>query len=149
MARFSVVINAVSVSAAQDIYEVVASASRGFWIHELYLDQKTLTSGRLGVNIIDGYTVSGSGGGSPAVVPLDQPSATFGGTAPESNNTTGAAGGTASVARAMVWNLVAGLLYLPVPEDRIWVPPSTRMVVRLIDAPSGAMTMSGALVIDE
>lgn len=151
MAVFSVCIDAIAVSAAVDLFEIVTSATRDVIIHELYLDMKTpAVTGRLGVSIINGYTTSGSGGSTVTPRETDGDTGTFGGTSPiEILNTTPASAGTALLKRALIWNLASGLLWLPTPEDRLQIPQSTRCVVRLVDAPSAAMTVSATLVFEE
>lgn len=147
--RFNVPITPTAVSAGVDLWEFVSSATRPTVIEELYIDQKTLTSGRLGVQLILSNTTTGSGGSTSAALPINNATGTYGGTTPKILNTTVASAGSPVLQKPWVWNLVAGLLWLPVPEHRFSIPVSTRCVIRLIDAPASAMTVSGNVVIDE
>ena len=150
MAKFIIPIPMTSVSASVDLFELVTSATRPTSIEYIWLDQKTLTSGRLNVNLITGTATSGSGGSTSTPICLTNTTATFGGTSPvEILNTTKASTGTPVTVLPLVWNLVAGLVWLPAPEHRIIIPVSTRAVLRLEDAPASAMTAGGFMVIDE
>jgi hypothetical protein len=148
MAKFAVIINAVGVAAAQDLFDIVVGG-HGAYLHELYLDQKTLTSGRLGVTVTKGYGTVGSGGSAVTPVAIDQSTGATIQTTTRINDTSGASSGTPVVYRSMTWNLVAGLLWLPTPEDRLLIEASQRLVIKLIDAPASSMTVTGTLILDE
>lgn len=47
------------------------------------------------------------------------------------------------------FNVQAGWLYSPVPEEMIWVAPSDVISIELHDAPGDALTMSGRLTFEE
>ena len=149
---YNVVIDAVAVSAIQDLFEVVAPSDAIVRIRALEIGQSSdagdsqdeLLRGR----IITGYTVSGSGGSSATPQPKSLGDAAFGGTA-EINNTTVANTGTASIHRAFTWNVRAGYVWIPSEEDMIIVSPSARAVVHLPAAPADAITLSATLTIEE
>lgn len=153
MAIFVATFAAVAVTAAQDVFEIVAPASSRLMIREIrlgqYSDPGDAQAEMLSVQIIRGYTTSGSGGGSVTPVNLSPVSGAAAATATvERNNTTVAQDGTGAVLLADTFNVMGGWRYYPVPEERIEVGVSQRLVVR-ITAPADALTMNGTLVYEE
>lgn len=153
MAIFVATFAAVAVTAAQDVFEIVAPASSRLLIREIrlgqYSDPGDAQAEMLSVQIIRGYTTSGSGGGSVTPVNLSPVSGAAAATATvERNNTTVAADGTGAVLLADTFNVMGGWRYYPVPEERIEVGVSQRLVVR-ITAPADSLTMNGTLVYEE
>jgi hypothetical protein len=153
MAIFVATFAAVAVTAAQDVFEIVAPASSRLLIREIrlgqYSDPGDAQAEMLSVQIIRGYTTSGSGGS--AVTPVNF-SPVSGAASPvatvERNNTTVAQDGTGAVLLADTFNVMGGWRYYPVPEERIEVGVSQRLVVR-ITAPADSLTMNGTMVYEE
>jgi len=150
--RYSVQFNAVAVTAAQDLVEINAHATKPVTLISFALGQ-TSDAGdaedeQLRILMIRGYTSSGSAGSSPTAVALDPGDAAFGGTT-EVNNTTPASGGSPVTCHAEVFNVRAGYVYCPVPEARIVVAANTRLVINLPTAPADSLTMSGTAVFEE
>lgn len=153
MAIFVATFAAVAVTAAQDVFEIVAPASSRLMIREIrlgqYSDPGDAQAEMLSVQIIRGYTTSGSGGGSVTPVNLSPVSGAAAATATvERNNTTVAQDGTGVVLLADTFNVMGGWRYYPVPEERIEVGVSQRLVVR-ITAPADSLTMNGTIVYEE
>ena len=153
MAIFTATFSAVAVSAEQDVFELVAHASTRVAIREVRLGQYTdfgdAAAEILSVQIIRGYTTSGSGGA--AVTPANISSHSGAKTAVstvERNNTTVATAGTAVILVSDVFNVQAGWWYRPGDDERIIVDNSSRVVVR-ITVPADALTMNGTLVFEE
>jgi hypothetical protein len=148
---YSVIFNAVAVTAQQDLFEIATSASQIVLIHSIELTQSTEVGDAQeeGLNILvkRGATVTGSGGTTPVPVPLDPGTVTFAGTT-KANNTTKANTGTIVTAYAGNWNVRGPFLYLPPPEDRITIPPSGRLTVELATTPADSITMSGTVVFE-
>lgn len=154
MARFyTVEFENVSVSAAQDFFELAAATYRPILLVGLSLTQISdvgdAAEEMLRVRIIRGHASSGSGGATPTPSPVDPYDVAAGFTA-ETNNTTIASGGTAVNLWSEAFNIRTGL-------DR-WFPPGTelrtdqnanRLVVRLMAAPADPVTMSGTAVVEE
>ena len=149
---YTVSFTAVAVTAAQDLFEVVAPADSVVILHALYLGQTTeladAAEEQLRIAIKSGATTSGSGGSSATPVPLALGDAAFGGTA-EVNNTTQATAGTIVVHHNDTWNIRGPYQYIPTPEMRKVLSPSARMTVELLAAPADSVTMSGTLYIEE
>ena len=152
---YSIQVNAVTVSAAQDIFEVLANSAKPFVLHEIVITQ----SSDYGDAQAEGLTVlikrasgtytSGSGGSSPSVNPHTFSDAAAGVTA-EANNTSQASAGTGALTtvRAEAFNIQSGWQYLPTPETRMLFSGSQACVVS-ITAPSDAVTLSATMVIEE
>lgn len=147
---FAACFSAVAVSAAQDVFEIVAAAATVVNIREVRLGQYSdfgdAAAEMLSVQIIKGYTVSGSGGSS--VTPGDLAAAAVAGATVEANNTTVANTGTVKTLLADAFNVQAGFWYRPPADERIHLAAGERLVVR-ITAPGDAVTMNGTLIFDE
>jgi hypothetical protein len=141
---------AVAVSAAQDVFELVAATAMVVNLREVRLGQYSdfgdAAAEILSVQIIKGYTVSGSGGSTPT--PGDIVAAAVAGATVEANNTTVANTGTVKILVADAFNVQAGWWYRPPADERIRLAAGERLVVR-ITAPADALTMNGTLVFDE
>jgi len=148
---YSVTFSAVSVSAAQDLFEVSAASNKPIEIVGIELGQSSDAADAqdelLQISIIRGNTTSGSGGSAATAVPLE-PNETAAGVSAEVNNTTVASAGTAVTLHTGCWNVRAGYIN--------WFPEGCRpsavsgvaMVVRQT-APADAITMSGTLYVRE
>ena len=156
MGRFySASFSAVSVSAAQDVFEVLAASGKPFVLHEIVLGQTSDygDASAEGLQILikraTGSYTSGSGGstGTPAKHLTNDASA---GPTAEFNNTTQASAGSGALTtiRTETFNVQAGYQYLPTPETRLLFLPAEAVVVS-ITAPADAVTMSGTLVFEE
>src|SRR5690606_21725057 len=94
---YSVTFSGVSVSAAQDLFELDAPSTAVLLLHSVYIGQ-TSDAGdsedeMLGISIRRGYSTNGSRGTDPTPVPRDHGATAASATAP-ANNTTGASSGT-------------------------------------------------------
>jgi hypothetical protein len=149
---YSVIFDAVAVTAAQDLFEITPADDKPVELVGLFIMQNTDVGDAadeiLKYSIIRGYTSSGSGGSAPTPAPLSSIDTAAGFTA-EVNNTTPANTGTAVTLHVDGFNVRAGL--------QLWVPPAARpsasqanttIVVR-IPAPTDSLTMSGTLYVRE
>lgn len=153
---YTVEFDAVSVSAVQDFFEITPGDDKPLTLLGLVLSQYgTADFGDaqaegLGIKIVRGYTVSGSGGTAATAVPLDPGDASAGFTC-EVNNTTQANTGSPVTVWADGFNVQVGY--------QMWFPENcqpkvnqgqTSLVCRLIGAPADALsTMNGTLVVAE
>jgi hypothetical protein len=146
---YSAVFEEVAVSAAQDLFELVAPADSAVAIHGLMISQSSdagdSESEQLNV-LIHRASTSGSGGSTPTPAPLHVGDAAFGGTC-EANNTSQGTEGTQI--HAECFNVMAGLCIWWTPETRPILSPSGRIVVELQTAPADALTMSGTIYFEE
>lgn len=142
---------AVSVSAAQDAFSIVAPADRrvGIRLAKLgqYSDFGDAQAELLSALFVRGNTTAGSGGGAFTPLPLRSWFGAAGSTV-RINDTTVATSGTEALLDADVINVAAGLLHRPEPDERIWLAPSERLCLR-ITAPADALTMNGTLLFEE
>jgi hypothetical protein len=143
---YSAVFAGVAVTAAQDLFELNAPSTGVVEILSCRLGQSsdygnTEAEGlRIGIHRSTG--ASGSGGSAPTARPHNPLDTAYAGTV-EANNTTVAT--TLTQILSDVWNIQAGWLYVPIPEERIVIPPSGRLVFNLPAAPADSLTMSGTL----
>jgi hypothetical protein len=150
---YSLAFEAVAVTAAQDLFELVAPTAKSIRILGIRIGQSSdagdAQDENLQIKIVRGYTTSGSGGtASLTPVSLREGGVATAITTGEINNTTVASAGTAVVLLPDDFNVRAGYIYLPVPEERITIAAGTRVVVR-ITAPADSLTMSGSLIYQE
>jgi hypothetical protein len=152
---YSIQVNAVAVTAAQDLFEILAAATKPFTIHELVIGQTSDVGDAQDENLLilfkraTGSYTSGSGGSTPAKV-AHVTSDTAAGVTAEANNTTQSSAGSGALTtiRAEPFNVRAGYQYLPTPETRIFFTGSEAAVIS-IPAPADSLTLSATLVIEE
>jgi len=153
---YTVVFQAVSVSAQQDLFEITPADDKPVRIHAIRLSQSgTADFGDaqeegLRVACIRGHSTGGSGGSAPTPRPTNRSDAAAGFTA-EVNNTTIASVGTPLQLDESCWNV-------RMPGDFIWTPETrleasqadTTIVMRLLTTPADAIsTVSGTLYVEE
>jgi len=161
MTTFSATFSAVAVSAAQDVFEIVAGAGCRVRIRDLkigqYSDFGDAQAEILSVVIMRGHTTTGTGG--TALTPVNlQPWSRAADCTVKVNNTTVAANGSPVTLVADTFNVAAGwslrdcLSVWDAPkavfQEGIWIEAGQRLVVR-ITAPADALTMNGTLVFEE
>ena len=152
MAMFTTIIDAVAVSAAQDLFSLKCGATRPFILHSINLSQKTLTAvegKQLLINRLTATFTQGSGGTAPTPILLSPGSAASAVTAHINDTTPGTTNGTTTKVYSDVWQFLNGWLWQPYPEDRPYFDISTGCVVSMITAPSASMTVSGTIVWEE
>ncbi len=142
---YSVLMDAVSVSAAKDLLRLSAPADAVVVVHEVTVSQEASeTSEQVAIQL---QRASTDGTGTSATPrPMEVGSTAFGGTAVV-NLTADTTPG--DILRREAANLLSGYKYLPTPETRPVISPSGRFVVRLEDAPAAARTMSVEVIFEE
>ena len=150
---YTAVFEGVAVTAQQDFFAVQCTASVPVRLISCRIGQSSdagdAQDEMLRIRIQRGMTSDGSGGGTVTPRPVD---VLVGGTAASTvriNDTTPASGGTIHVLLADVFNVRAGWIYMPVPEERIVCAVSTRIAIGLLTTPADSLTMSGALAFEE
>lgn len=149
---YAVTFSAVSVSAAQDLFEITPADDKPVTILGIELGQ-TSDSGdaqdeQLQISIIRGHTTSGSGGTAPTPAPMAPGDSAAGFTA-EVNNTTVASTGSTVTLFTSAWNVRAGYtMWFPEACQPEATQGNTTIVVRQT-APADAITMSGTLWVAE
>jgi hypothetical protein len=155
MSIFTATFSAVAVTAAQDCFEIVAGSNTRVRILDCklaqYSDAGDAAAEILSVQVIRGFTTTGSGGA--AVTPVNlQPWSRVASSTVARNNTTVAQNGTGAILVSDGWHVAAGWSLrdsLMVPDGKgIWLEKTTRLVVR-ITIPADSLTVNGTLVFEE
>lgn len=145
---YSVTFEEVAVTAVQDFFEINAPATAVVVLHSVSVSQSSdagdAQSEMLNILYHRGST-SGSGGSVPTARPMLVGSAAFAGTV-EVNNTTQSTEGV--ILRSETFNVLAGYVWQPTPEERIVIAPSGRLIIELQTAPADSLTMSGTAVFE-
>ncbi len=156
MGRFySIPLSPTAVTAAVDLFEILAASGKPFILHEIVVAQKT-DYGDAAAEGLDvfvkratGSYTSGSGGSTVTPAKHLTNDAAAGPTAEVFNTTQAAAGtGALTTIRGECWNVQAGWQYLPTPEQRPLFLPAEACVVS-ISAPADSITVGGVAVIEE
>lgn len=144
---------ATAITAQIDVFEISPADDRPVFIHELRMWQTTELGDAaeevIGVQMIRGFTTSGSGGGTSTVGKkyAGDSNASF---SHECRNTTLANTGTTETTEGDGWQVRIPYIWTPSPEDRPFVSQAeTRLVVRLMAAPADSMTMFATLKVEE
>lgn len=152
---YTVVFSAVSVSAAQDFFELTPADDKPVEIVGLMLcqvgnsDVGDAAEEMLRFDILRGHTTSGSGGSAPTPRPVKRTDTAAGFTS-EVNNTTIASAGTAVTLHSDSFNVRAGYInWWPNGCEPDASQGDTTIVVRLPTAPADAITLSGTLYVRE
>lgn len=151
---YSVVFQAVAVTAAQDLLLLLTNATVPIKIYSVEIGQSSdagdAQDEMLRIALKTGMTSTGSGGSAPTPVPIITGD-TAAVTTARANDTTASSGGTIVVRQETCFNVRAGYIFMPVPELRPIVPASTggRFAVNLVAAPADSLTMSGTIYFEE
>jgi len=143
---------ATGVTTAIDIFEIVPADDKPVILDELTIWQTSdfgdAQDEVLQIQVIIGYTTSGSGGASATVGRLTagEPAASF---TAECRNTTLATVGTPYIVHADGWNVRSPYIWTPLP---FWRPIGTQAIplyVRLPAAPADSLTMNAMIKLRE
>ena len=143
---YTISVGAVSISAAQDLFEIRPVANHPIQIIGLQIGQtNSTTQENLGLSIIRGHTSSGSAGSTPTIAPVDDGDAAAG-FAAEINNTTIASGGTGVTLFTDTVNLLAGYsIWFYDEKTRIPAHAGHTTIVVRLTAPAAARTFRATL----
>lgn len=153
---YSVPFSAVGISAAVDLFEVLAAAGKPFILHSIVIGQASDygDAAAEGLSILikraTGSYTSGSGGST--VTPAKNTNDAAAGPTAETNNTTQASAGSGALTtiHADGFNVQSGWQFLPTPEERaglMFLP--TEACIVSITAPADSLTTSGTLKFEE
>lgn len=142
---FTAVFRGASVSAAQDLFEIVAAAGVPVIVHEINLTCRGGNDERLNIMV---HRADTSGSGGSAVTPRAlNPAVLTAETTVEVNNTTQGTDGV--IVDTFEWDLRMPGQRLYTPATQILVPGGGRLCVSLETAPAGTRTMSGMVTFEE
>lgn len=150
--RHTIVVSALAVSTALDLFELVAASTRKVKIREVrvaqYSDAGDSQAEILPIQLIRGYTTPGSGGSTPTPANV-----VSGGRAAVASvaagNTTLASGGSPEVLVADGWNVAAGWLWNPLVDEFIVLAAGESLVVRIPSAPEDELTINATVLFEE
>lgn len=152
---YTVQFDNVSVSAAQDLFEITPADDKPCEIVGLFVSQTGVADvgdaaeENLPIQIIRGHTTGGSGGTAPTPVDANLTGVAAGFTS-EVNNTTIASTGTTTTVHSDNFNVRVGYAnWWPEGTEPRATQANTTMVVRLTRAPADAITLSGTLYVRE
>lgn len=157
MSRFyTTKFSAVAVSAAQDLFEILAPALGAIIIHNWEVFQTSDVGDaaeeilRITVTRGDGAVTTGSGGSTHTPQPVDN-GVGVSGAVVEINNTTRMAAGSGVLDELEEhgWNVRSPLKEIYTPELRPVITPTDRWTLSLPDAPADSLTMSGYITYEE
>src|SRR3990170_6152906 len=141
-----------AVTVALDLAEILTAATHICIVHSIEVSQLTevqdAAEEMLQLTFKTGQTTSGSGGNT-GVTPIPRllGDAAHGMTV-ESFNTTKATAGTIVTHGLWPWNVRQEFEKWFTPETRIWIPPSTRATLELVNAPADSITIGGEILIE-
>jgi hypothetical protein len=145
MRRYSVTCNAIAVSTAKDVLRVSAPATMLLVVLRAWITQSGSVTSEMNRALLQRASDAQSGTSeTPEKIEVGDPAATFTAQSLTADHTL--------VGDPVVdegFNLVSGFLWVPAPEERIWIPPSGRLVLRLGVAPSASKTVSAGLIVGE
>ncbi|MGH6992434.1 MAG: hypothetical protein ACRED8_09440 [Caulobacteraceae bacterium] len=153
MARlYAVTFDRVSISAAQDLINITATASMACRVRRLELGQATTgTWASLPFRIVrnPATVTAGSGGSAATPAPLrdTDSAATF--TARINDTTAQTTSGTAAILFARDWELLNGSVIVFTPVEEVVIKPSEGLAINSPTAPGSAITASGTLIVEE
>jgi hypothetical protein len=146
----------VAITAAQDLFEILAASGKGIFIHGFALSQSTEEGDaqsemlQLTTNRGVGSVTSGSGGSTDTPNPIQDADSNSGATV-EINNTTRMVVGSGTLEELEVhcWNVQIPYIFWYTPETRPYVAPGNRWTLELEDAPADSITASGTVWFEE
>lgn len=158
MTVFTATFSGITISAAQDVFEIVAPSTSRVVIHDIalaqYSDFGDAEAEILSLTVLRGHTSSGTSGSSVTPSNINPYSRDAAATV-EANNTGLASGGSPQTLWADGWHLQAGFLWRLSErmntlgtEGKILLKPAQRLVVR-ISAPADPITANGTLLFEE
>ncbi len=152
MRLYSVSFSDVAITAAQDLFGLLATSGSAFKIHCIELGQRSLTAWEAkGVKLVRNPATAtvGSGGTAPTPRAINPGDAAATVTARVNDTTGQTTSGTQEIIFARDWEFLNGFFWLPAPEQRPIIKPSTGCALQLITAPSASMTASGYMEFEE
>lgn len=140
---------ATSVSVAKTLIQLKAGAACVCHILRAVITQTASTTSTMQrVQLIRTATAATVTSFTPVPMHPGDTSTSIGGASATGVNAT-AEGGTPSVVLEESFNILNGFFYIPLPEERILVPPGAFLSLALPAAPAAALTISARLVWQE
>lgn len=152
MARvYTTMFQAVSIAAVQDLISILAPATSVIEILEVELGKEADTTSemwRLRFSRLNPTHTAGSGGNSHTPVKNETGDAAAASTCRINDTTQATTSGTKANIFSVNVNALSGYLWVPLPEDRIWLSPSEKIVFEMVTLPA-TRTMNGRIAFRE
>ena len=144
----------VTVTAAQDLLTVRASATNGLTLRRLSLSASAISAAaeiRVRLKRMPATVTLGSGGSAPTIQKVSSRNGIAALSSPRANDTTQATtSGTAVQLATWNWNVLQDFLEVPPTEYERWeADVSEALIVDLLAAPGASTVLSGFLVFKE
>lgn len=146
----------ITVSAAQDLFEILPPADASVAILKAEVGQQTdygdAAAEGLELRFVrgEGTITNGSGGTNITPAPLQSGFAAAGSTTDRNNTTIMAVGtGTLTTLYATAFNIQIGWLYQPTPAEMIVVSGGDALTLELVGAPADAIDVSASIIFAE
>lgn len=150
---YTVQFNGVAATVQQDLFELVAHASKQCVLLGISISQTTEVGDaqeeELSILVKSGQTTSGSGGTSATPVALDTSSTQAAGFTAEVNNTTKASVGTISTHYSYNWNVRMPFDIILPDTMQLIFGAGKRVTIELASTPADSITLSGFVVVQE
>lgn len=150
--RYRVTFEKVAVSAVQDLVTIIGATGKMLRIIRTWVDDADVTAPTnqqlaLRCRFLPATVTNGSAGSAPTPQKLDPGDAAASFTARANDTTKATTSGTAVILEENSANVFAGWDFMwPTPPP---VGPSQAFVMELITAPSGTLTLSGGIEVEE
>lgn len=150
---YTVPLAPAAATAQQDLFEVVAHASKpaillGVKLHNL-TEVGDAAEEMLSILIKSGQTTSGSGGAAATPVANDPVGAPAAGFTAETGNTTKASAGTIVTHKTLGWNVRMEMDKIFPEGEQIIIAAGRRLTVELATTPADSITIGGELILQE
>lgn len=147
---YTAVLDALSVSAVCELFNIIAPADSVVVIHEICITQDTSeTSEQLPLNVFRTATDQSAKGSANTPAPLNVGDAAFGGTVRTNVLTADTFATETTMLMRNSQNVLNGWHILPTPECRIVLSPSAKLCIKLDAAPAAATPFSGYVMFEE
>lgn len=150
---FSGIFAGVTVSAAQDFFELTAaSTGKGIRVHRVEIGADSDETSQLLRCVLKIGKAHTAGSGGATVTPTRLKAGAGATTATlKRNNTTEATAGTGTLSSVgrRPFNVVTGFLYAPTEQEAVTLAPGEAFIVNLVAAPGAGIDMSGEIVWEE
>lgn len=152
MRLYSVSFTDVAITATQDLFGILTTANMAIKIHTIELGQRTLTTWEAkSVRLVrnPAAVTVGSGGNVATPRPLNPGDSAATATARINDTVNQVTAGTQAIMFSRDWEFLNGFFWMPAPEQRPIIAPSSGCALQLVVAPSASMTCSGYIEFEE
>lgn len=144
MRRYTVTVQDQAVTTAKDLIRITAPATMMLCVTRAWVSQRENVTSEQGRALLCRASNTQTGtSATPQALEANDPAATFTAQTLTADHT------LSSTLFDEDFNWVAGYLWMPAPEERIWVPPSGSLVLRSALAPAASRRVSAGVAVIE